>query len=325
MSDPDTMPDPIDKAYVEAETVLSDEAARAARRAQVLAAVARQGAAHAAVSAARPRAWRRGGWLVAACVSGLALVIAIQFYRPSAYLSPTRPAAAPSPPAAATRGTAAPPASLAAQVPARATKAPLRAARSNAEPPPVVVASSPALRSSAPIAAAPTPWPSPKAEAAAPPPPQADDASERAAPVQPANQPPPPSAGANNAENVTEMVVTAEKRESPRRSVPAAVSAFTGRIRQVFDPGAQLRTAAAAGRTTDVERLLERGAPVDSADADGDTALMKSIKADRPAAAALLRRYGASLDQTNHAGESARDMARDKGDAELNQAIGLSP
>jgi hypothetical protein len=325
MSDPNAMPDPIDKAYVEAEAVLSDEAARSARRAQVLAAVARRGAADAAASARRPRAWRRGGWLVAACVSGLALVIATQLYRPSAYLSPTRRSAAP---AAATKGTAtplAPPASLAAQVPARPTKAPLRAAKSNAETPPVVVASSPALRSSAPTAAEPTPWPSSKAEAAAPPPPQADDASERAAPVQPANQPPPPSADASNAENVTEMVVTAEKRESPRRSVPAAVSAFTGRIRQVFDPGARLRSAAAAGRTTDVERLLEHGAPVDSPDADGETALMKSIEADRPAAAALLLRHGASLDQTNHAGESARDMARDKGDAELNQAIGLSP
>ena len=44
MSDPDAMPDPIDKAYVEAEAVLSDEAARAARRARVLAAVATEGA-----------------------------------------------------------------------------------------------------------------------------------------------------------------------------------------------------------------------------------------------------------------------------------------
>jgi len=31
---------------------------------------------------------------------------------------------------------------------------------------------------------------------------------------------------------------------------------------------------------------------------------MLSIQADRPAAAALLRRHGASLDQRNHAGES---------------------
>lgn len=121
------------------------------------------------------------------------------------------------------------------------------------------------------------------------------------------------------------MVVTAEKRQSRRQSVPAAVSAFTGRIRQAFDPGARLRSAAAAGRTADVEALLKRGAPVNSADAEGETALMKSVEADHPAAAAVLRRYGASLDQQNHAGESARDMATDKGDAELDQALGLSP
>jgi hypothetical protein len=52
---------------------------------------------------------------------------------------------------------------------------------------------------------------------------------------------------------------------------------------------------------------------------------MKSIQADQPAAAALLRRHGASLDRANHAGESARDMAMLKGDAKLSQAIGLGP
>jgi hypothetical protein len=52
---------------------------------------------------------------------------------------------------------------------------------------------------------------------------------------------------------------------------------------------------------------------------------MESIQADHPAAAALLRRHGASLDRKNHAGERARDMAAAKGDAELNKAIGLSP
>ncbi|MFI4936683.1 MAG: hypothetical protein ACHP7N_18935, partial [Caulobacterales bacterium] len=111
MSDPDATPDPIDKAYVESEAVLSDEAARTARRARVLAAVASQGATDAAAPAGRPRLWRRGGWLVAASVSGLVLVIAIQLYRPSAYPPPIKPTAAPVAAAAATRGTAAAPAS----------------------------------------------------------------------------------------------------------------------------------------------------------------------------------------------------------------------
>jgi hypothetical protein len=50
-----------------------------------------------------------------------------------------------------------------------------------------------------------------------------------------------------------------------------------------------------------------------------------SVRADHPAAAALLRRHGASLDHRNRAGESARDMAAERGDAALNQAIGLGP
>ena len=65
--------------------------------------------------------------------------------------------------------------------------------------------------------------------------------------------------------------------------------------------------------------------PVDAAAANGRTPLMESIEADRPAIAALLRRHGASLDQRDQAGKSARDMAAAKGDAALNQALGLAP
>ena len=52
---------------------------------------------------------------------------------------------------------------------------------------------------------------------------------------------------------------------------------------------------------------------------------MKSIQADRPAVAALLRRHGASLDRKNKAGERARDMAVAIGDAALDAAIGVEP
>ena len=91
------------------------------------------------------------------------------------------------------------------------------------------------------------------------------------------------------------------------------------------DPGPRLRAAAAAGRTADVAALLDQGAAVDAPDADGDTALMRSIQAGHAAVAALLRRHGASLDRRNHAGQSARDMAAAKGDARLNRALGLDP
>jgi len=92
-----------------------------------------------------------------------------------------------------------------------------------------------------------------------------------------------------------------------------------------LDQAARLRAAAAAGRTDEVKTLLAQGVPVDAPDADGETALMKSIQADQPATAALLRRHGASLDRKDHAGESARDMATAKGDVALDRAVGLSP
>jgi ankyrin repeat protein len=91
------------------------------------------------------------------------------------------------------------------------------------------------------------------------------------------------------------------------------------------DQAARLRSAAAAGKTAEVEGLLTAGVPIDAADANGDTALIRSIQADKPSVAAILRRHGASLDHRNNAGQSARDIAKAAGDAELNQALGLPP
>ena len=85
----------------------------------------------------------------------------------------------------------------------------------------------------------------------------------------------------------------------------------------------QLRAAAAAGRTIEVQELLNRQIPVDVADANGETALMKSIRADQPATAALLIHHGASLDKKNNAGLSARDLAMHINDPALNHALGL--
>ena len=86
-----------------------------------------------------------------------------------------------------------------------------------------------------------------------------------------------------------------------------------------------LRSAAAAGRTAEVQQLLDRHIPVDTADAKGETALMKSILADQPETAALLIRHGASLDKKNNAGFSARDLAAQVNDPALNHALGLDP
>ena len=104
--------DPIDKAYAEAEAALADDAARAARRARLLAAVANEpaGAEPPPVAAQpipgrrvfAPSAWGRGGWLAAASVAGLALFVAFKtvpplWFQPEA----TAPAASSSTPKSA--------------------------------------------------------------------------------------------------------------------------------------------------------------------------------------------------------------------------------
>src|SRR6185369_1143257 len=110
MSDHDAAPDPMDKAYAQAEAILHDESARAARRARVLAAVAREPAPPPAVSspAIRRPAWGRGGWLVAASVAGASVLLATQVHLPAPNQPPPEPPR-PAAPAAAAPEVAAPP------------------------------------------------------------------------------------------------------------------------------------------------------------------------------------------------------------------------
>lgn len=91
------------------------------------------------------------------------------------------------------------------------------------------------------------------------------------------------------------------------------------------DRAARLRAAAAAGRIGELTTLLNQGARVDAVGDDGETALMKAVKANRPAAVALLRRRGADPDRKNRAGTSARDMAASIGDVALERALGPVP
>ena len=322
MSDHNPENDPIDQAYVEAEAMLSDEAARAARRARVLAAVADEPAAQPAAPITRRPAWPpnrlQGGWLAAASVVALSAIVAIQIYRPPPH--PTQPApATPVTAAAASKAAARPP------------KARARPATIAAPPPPLP--RPPVLHLIPPpplLAPAPQAFPkaaSPKAAfpkealpgvvvgglppAAPPPPPPAALAAA------------PPPAPASDDTSVGEVVVTAAKRASNRSNVPMAVTVFTAPASS--DQAARLQAAAAAGRTDAVKALLRKGAPVDATDAAGDTALMNAVQADHPATAALLLRHGASLDAKNTAGESARDMAAAVADPALNRVLGLAP
>lgn len=302
MSDHDSTPDPVDKAYAEAEAILNDEHARAVRRAQVLAAVAREPATAPTPASSRRRPMLRPGrWLAAACVTGLSLFVAVRLYQPPASLPPAAPSAAQPASALGRTGptiasTIAPAASPAAPEP-RAFSRPARSA------------------APAPTAALPLP---PVAMPSPPPPPppiSAPNAGDSSAPGAYAATPDAP------ADEKRSTVVTAMRR-SALAAAPAPPAAPVG---LPPDGGARLRAAAAAGRTADLEALLAEGVPVGAPDADGETALMKSIRTNHPAAALLLRRHGASLDDRNHAGESARDMATAKGDAALDRALGLPP
>jgi ankyrin repeat protein len=120
--------------------------------------------------------------------------------------------------------------------------------------------------------------------------------------------------------DISEVVVTGHKAAKPAPAADFVVSP-----RAAARGAEKLRAAAAAGRTGELSALLDQGVPVDAPDAEGETALMKSIQADKPAAAALLRRRGANLDRRNNDGDSARDMAAALEDAELDKALGLEP
>ncbi len=336
MSDHDAAPDPIDTAYVQAEAVLNDDDARTARRARVLAAIAREPATSPAATfpAKRRPAWRRGGWLVAASVAGLGVFVATHIYQQAPHPVQTAPTTPAVPPPGARKVTAAPTAP--ARVP---TRTPEPAPRTLAAAPPATLSATPPAATplapdlhSAEGLPPPPPLELPPAPKAPPPPPPRDVVvtGERRAAAPAADDSGLPSGHlgdeAVDAQNSASRA--GQKALVPALAAPPAPAPLTG-----FEPSAdlqpaqaaRLRAAAAAGHTAELDALLAQGVPVDAPDADGNTALMKSIQADQPAAAALLRRYGASLDHRNHAGERARDMAAAKGDAELNQAIGLGP
>jgi len=317
MSDPGLPPDPIDTAYLRAEAALADEDARAARRARVLAAVAQDTASAEPAppvrrsmgrrSMARRSMARPAGWLAAAGVAGLGVFLAIRAYPPATRMdrAETLPIEAPSA-VPALRKNAAP--DMLAKPAARARAVP--------PAPPVPV----------PVQVHETPLP--PVNIPAPPP----------IPIAPSPpQPPPPpapvavTAATGPADAAGSVVVTAAKRAGLSAAEPPVVSPPAPPVRNRFeafiasppDPAAGLRAAAAAGRTSEIETLLAQGVPVDAPDLAGDTALIRSVRAGQPAAAALLRRHGADLDLKNQAGETARTLAAAKNDPALDAALGV--
>jgi hypothetical protein len=350
----DPTSDSIDRAYSQAENLLNEQAERSARRARVLAALEQDAVIRPILrQKSMPRFTSRGGWLVAASVLIASGFLVMRFLplnqlwssRPiaqapvaklvqknemTAALSPPAPVidqseSAPSGPKAKASDQA-PTAShepressgkqmdLAAPQPPPAMVAPpppaVPASRMAAPPPPTprafaMAARQPPAAAPAPLMAAPPP-PPPAARAfamVAPPPAAAPAPTMAAPPAPPVAAPSPPSPG-----------------PAPPPTADTAKPIGELRSNLGFD---RLRAAAAAGRTIEVQELLNRQIPVDVADANGETALMKSIRADQPATAALLIHHGASLDKKNNAGLSARDLATQINDPALNHALGL--
>jgi hypothetical protein len=153
----------------------------------------------------------------------------------------------------------------------------------------------------------------------------------RAFPTAPPSPPPPPPAPSPLAGRIAPAAPQTGSGYAAAGPSPEAEDAVRGGAEHAYnsattappDRGAALRDAAASGRVADVEALLAQGTPVDAADAQGDTALMRAIQSDQPAVAAALRRHGASLDHRNHAGQSARDMTTARGDPALARAVGV--
>jgi hypothetical protein len=75
------------------------------------------------------------------------------------------------------------------------------------------------------------------------------------------------------------------------------------------DAGADLRDAARRGRTQQVEALLARGIPVDSADKDGRTPLMLAARSGRPDTVKLLLAKGADAGARDRQGWTAYGLA----------------
>jgi hypothetical protein len=304
---------PVDEAYAEAEAMLRDDNAQAARRARLLAAVAAQAPPETQAEPARasapvasslppPRrgAWKPAPWLAAAGVAGIAALVSFRI-TPPATVRPPQIA-----PIAKLPAPEAPVVADAAASPATTTEhAPARLSAPAAPPPPKLQPRPPMTLPDAPSI---PPLPVPPVERRI----------EQPTPSIPPLPVPPVERRLPASEVAVAPGAPAEMTSGGQRAAAAANSKATG-------DSARLAAAAIAGNTTEIRRLTEIGVPIDVTDNTGETALMKAVRANRPAAVALLRRAGADLDHRNRAGVSARDLAAAMGDQSMNRALGIEP
>src|ERR1044071_9063799 len=75
------------------------------------------------------------------------------------------------------------------------------------------------------------------------------------------------------------------------------------------DPGSDLRNAARKGQTSEVAAMLQKGAPLESADNNGRTALMLAAEKGHADTVKLLLEHGAKADTRDTEGWTAYALA----------------
>jgi hypothetical protein len=91
------------------------------------------------------------------------------------------------------------------------------------------------------------------------------------------------------------------------------------------DPSGQLLSAAASGKTAEVEALLARGAQIEAADKDGRTPLMLAAGHNRAAAVKLLLSKGANPEARDRQGWTAYGLALLAGHSPHEDVLQLLP
>ncbi|EJO29097.1 ankyrin repeat domain-containing protein [Achromobacter marplatensis] len=97
----------------------------------------------------------------------------------------------------------------------------------------------------------------------------------------------------------------------------AVLSAVGAGALAAEDPAAQLRTAAAQGETARVRELLAIGAPLETRDGQGNTALLRATQGNHAETARVLIEAGADVNAQNQMQDSAYLLAGAQGYREI--------
>lgn len=118
-----------------------------------------------------------------------------------------------------------------------------------------------------------------------------------------------------DASGKTPLVLAAESNST--RVIPLLVKHAADVNARAADGSTPLVEAAARGQMDAVKTLLDLGANVDAAARDGRTPLIAAVESRRAEVVAELLLRGADVNRTGPSGETARELARKRGDTEI--------